>query len=282
SLLWQAVSARSLRCLCRCPPARLMSQQQQQQDQDHEQHKHSQQQQQQEEDAKRRKKLAVLSCALTTSVFAGFYVWKESRLRQLEAQVTQGRVGSESSFGSSSVGRGGGQSDSALAVGGDFRLLDQRGRYVTRAELSGNSGWLLLYFGFCHCPDICPEQMEKMAEVVERLRLDKDPLRITPVFVSIDPERDTPALVKEYIADFSDKFIGLTGTKAEVDEVAKKYRVYYSKGPVDQDGDYIVDHAIIMYLVSPDGSVVDYYGQTKTPREIAGCIAKVVKSHRAA
>jgi protein SCO1/2 len=120
--------------------------------------------------------------------------------------------------------------------------------------------------------------MEKMVKVVERLEKMEDMPPIVPLFITVDPERDSPAVVKSYIKEFSPKIIGLTGTKEQVDKATKAYRVYYSAGPRDGDNDYIVDHTIIMYLINPDGEFVDYYGQLKSDEQVAnGITLSIVK-----
>uniref|UniRef100_A0A8R1DEP6 Transcription initiation factor IIF subunit alpha n=1 Tax=Caenorhabditis japonica TaxID=281687 RepID=A0A8R1DEP6_CAEJA len=167
-------------------------------------------------------------------------------------------------------------------IGGEWELVNTDGKLEGSQELRGN--WLLMYFGFTHCPDICPDEIEKMVKVVKIIESKKEATPIVPVFISVDPERDTIARVKEYCAEFSSKLRGFTGTTEQVNKVAKTFRVYHSQGPRTnkQEDDYIVDHTVIMYLIDPDGQFYDYYGQNRQAEEIANVIQMKVLNKMAA
>uniref|UniRef100_A0A1I7WRS4 Transcription initiation factor IIF subunit alpha n=1 Tax=Heterorhabditis bacteriophora TaxID=37862 RepID=A0A1I7WRS4_HETBA len=165
-------------------------------------------------------------------------------------------------------------------IGGDWELINMKGELEGSEQLKGN--WLLMYFGFTHCPDICPDEIEKMIKVVDILDSDSDKneIPVKPIFISVDPERDTVARVKEYCAEFSPKLQGYTGSIEQVNKVAKTFRVYHSQGPKTTKDEYIVDHTVIMYLIDPDGNFHDYYGQNRNANEIANAIKMKVLKHQ--
>ncbi|KAM9345990.1 protein SCO1 homolog, mitochondrial [Symphorus nematophorus] len=166
------------------------------------------------------------------------------------------------------------------ALGGPFSLIDHNNKPTKSEDFLGQ--WVLIYFGFTHCPDICPDELEKMIEVVDEIDEIKSLPNLTPILITIDPERDTAEAMAAYVKEFSPKLIGLTGTTAQIEEVSRAYRVYYSQGPKDEDNDYIVDHTIIMYLVGPDGGFVEYFGQNKRNVEITNSIAAHMRKYKKA
>ena len=133
---------------------------------------------------------------------------------------------------------------------GDWTLIDcKTEKVITKKDLHGK--WVLMYFGFSHCPDICPETMEKIMDIIDihkaEQKKDSSLPDIQPVFISIDPDRDTPEALAYYLEDYP-HFLGLTGSMAQVKSVCKNYRIYFTKGPQSDDGDYIVDHRKVFLI----------------------------------
>ncbi|KAI0440775.1 SCO1/SenC-domain-containing protein [Xylaria telfairii] len=160
-------------------------------------------------------------------------------------------------------------------VGGDFKLVDHEGRPFSSADLKGR--YSLVYFGFTHCPDICPEELDKMAQMFDLVEAQK-PGAVAPVFITCDPARDDPKVLKSYLAEFHPKFIGLTGTYDEIKSVCKAYRVYFSTPKDVKPGqDYLVDHSIYFYLMDPEGDFVEALGRQHSPQQAANVIVDHVK-----
>lgn len=151
------------------------------------------------------------------------------------------------------------------ALGGPYELIDTHRNKKTNEDFLGK--WHLLYFGFTFCPDVCPEELEKMAEVVDTIEKKKGPDSIVPIFISVDPDRDTPEKIAKYVKQFHPKMVGLTGTHEQIKHICKQFRVYYSRPNPDGNEDYLVDHSIIQYLMAPDGTFVSYYGQNTTAEQ---------------
>jgi protein SCO1/2 len=139
-------------------------------------------------------------------------------------------------------------------VGGPFRLIDQYGTERSDADFRGR--YLLVYFGYSECPDVCPTTLGVMADAFDKLGGKRD--RVVPIFITIDPERDTPKILKDYLKSFGPEFVGLTGSLAKIKAVAKDYRVYFAKHALPGGG-YSLDHSSVIYLMGPDGKFVTYY-----------------------
>jgi protein SCO1/2 len=140
------------------------------------------------------------------------------------------------------------------SLGGPFTLTDQAGHRRGDADYRGR--FVLLYFGYTNCPDVCPTTLTEMADALARLG--GKAARITPLFVTIDPARDKPAVLAAYLHAFGPGFVGLTGSDAEIARLAREYRVYYAKRPVPGGG-YGMDHSGEVYLLGPDGRLIAFY-----------------------
>jgi protein SCO1/2 len=150
------------------------------------------------------------------------------------------------------------------AIGGPFSLVDQTGKPVTEADLKGKPS--LMFFGFTHCPDICPTALFDMTQLYKALGRDADKLQA--YFVSVDPERDTPAILKEYLSSFDPRLRGLTGDPDAVAAMEKAYRVYSKKIPLDGGG-YTMDHTALVYLMDKEGRFVAPFNLKRKPEEAA-------------
>ncbi|KAK7917064.1 hypothetical protein PG985_010672 [Apiospora marii] len=163
-------------------------------------------------------------------------------------------------------------------VGGDFLLQDQNGKPFGSADMKGR--YSLVYFGFTHCPDICPEELDKMAQMFDLVEAER-PGQLVPVFVTCDPQRDDPATLKTYLAEFHPRFVGLTGTYEQIKDVCRAYRVYFSTPRDVKPGqDYLVDHSIYFYLMDPEGDFVEALGRQHSPEAAAKVILDHVKDWR--
>jgi len=158
-------------------------------------------------------------------------------------------------------------------VGGPFNLVDHNGDPFTSEDLKGK--YALVYFGFTHCPDICPDELDKMSDMIDKVKATCGDVLI-PIMISCDPARDKPAILKPYLKEFHDDIIGLTGEYDEIKNTCKEYRVYFSTPPTLKPGqDYLVDHSIYFYLMDPDGDFVEAIGRNFTAEQAA----KVIRDH---
>jgi protein SCO1/2 len=154
-------------------------------------------------------------------------------------------------------------------IGGPFSLTDQDGRTVTDRDLKGRP--FLMFFGFTHCPDVCPTALFEVSEIMRALGPDAD--RVRALFVTVDPERDTPATLKDYLSSFDPHLSALTGDPEAVAAMAKAYRVYYKKVPLSEGG-YTMDHTAIVYLMNKDGKFVSPFNIKRPPDVAAADLRK--------
>lgn len=195
-----------------------------------------------------RNKQALIPYLLLVLVLAGAILWHESQLVPgLGRTVTTG----------------------VAQVGGPFHLTDQTGKAVTEQDYHGR--YMLIYFGYSFCPDVCPTTLGVMAEALQKLGSDSN--RVVPIFITIDPERDTPKVLADYMKAFGPQFVGLTGSPAAIKDVEKEYRVYAVKRPLDPSkgnaGGYGMDHSSVLYLMGPNGKLVSFYDEAISPDDLA-------------
>ena len=155
------------------------------------------------------------------------------------------------------------------AIGGPFQLVDQAGQAVTEKNMQGRP--TLIFFGFTHCPDICPTSLFEISEVLRAMGKDAD--RVNAWFISVDPERDTSAAMKDYLSSFDPHLEGLTGKPEQVAKVISAYRVCARKVPL-KDGDYTMDHTALIYLMDRDGRFVSPFNLKRTPEQAAADLKK--------
>ncbi|XP_038976560.1 protein SCO1 homolog 2, mitochondrial-like [Phoenix dactylifera] len=159
------------------------------------------------------------------------------------------------------------------AIGGPFRLFDTEKNLVTESNLQGN--WTLMYFGYTSSPDVGPEEVKKMAEVIQILESEHN-FKITPIFVTIDPQRDSPAQLRAYLGEFDSRIIGLTGPIAAVRQMAQEYRIYFKK--VDEEGqDYLVECSHNMYLLDPNMEILRCFGVEYDALQLSNAIMMEMK-----
>jgi protein SCO1/2 len=163
--------------------------------------------------------------------------------------------------------------DAGLTIGGSFALTDQFGKPRTDGDFRGQ--YMLVFFGFTNCPDICPIELQTMTDALDQLGADA--AKVTPIFITVDPARDTPEALRDYVANFHPRLVALTGTPEAVGAVAKSYRVFYAKAtggnaPSDPAA-YIMDHTAIVYLMGPDGRYLTHF----SPGTAADAMAQGVR-----
>ena len=181
---------------------------------------------------------------------------------------------SELLVGSAEDRNPGGSSSAAASVGGPFTLVDQDGETVTEETFRGK--YMLIYFGFTFCPDVCPTELGVMTSALKALGEDAE--KVQPIFITIDPERDTPEVMARYVQLFHPRLVGLTGTPEQIDRVAKSYHVFYRKAADEtSSAEYTMDHSSIVFLMGPDGEYLKLFPPQTPPDKMAEAIASYIE-----
>jgi len=168
------------------------------------------------------------------------------------------------------TGQFGGNGPGPSAIGGSFELVDQDGKTITDKDMKGAP--LLVFFGYTHCPDICPTTLFELSEMLHAMGKDAD--RIHALFITVDPERDTAPVMKDYLSSFDPHLRGATGSPKAIEAVEKDYRVVARKVPVGDKGDYSMDHSALVYLMDKQGRFVAPFNLKRTPAESAEALRK--------
>ena len=161
-------------------------------------------------------------------------------------------------------------------LGGPFELIDMNGERFTERDLKGR--YSLLYFGYTYCPDVCPTELTLIAGALDRLGSLRERFRV--IMVSVDPERDTPEVLKEYMANFGPAFIGLTGSPEQIRHMAKIWRAYYRKVPDENGEGYSMDHSAVTYLLDEKGRYLRHFAYGTPPERMAGGILEAIRAPR--
>ena len=190
--------------------------------------------------------IGLLVCGVLVSAAAGYWLWWA-----LEGKPEQGRP----------------------SVGGPFELIDGDGRTVTEQDFRGRH--MLVYFGFTFCPDVCPTTLFSASRALDEIG-PALAAKVRLVFISIDPARDTPEVVKDYAGHFHPGTVGLTGTPEQVGAAARAWRIYFRKADPEEDGGYLVDHSSILFLMDGDGRYVTHFGHEATAADMAAALKRLL------
>ncbi len=188
----------------------------------------------------------LIACGAIVAALAGYWLWWA-----LEGRPEEGRP----------------------SVGGPFELIDGDGRKVTERDFRGRH--MLVYFGYTFCPDVCPTTLFSASQALDGIGPDLA-AKVRLAFVSIDPERDTPEVVKEYAGHFHPGTVGLTGTPEQVAAAARSFRIYYRKAAPDEDGSYLVDHSSILFLMDGEGRYVTHFTHEATADDMAAALKRLL------
>jgi cytochrome oxidase Cu insertion factor (SCO1/SenC/PrrC family) len=164
------------------------------------------------------------------------------------------------------------QGSGTALIGGPFALTNQDGRQVTEKDFLGR--YMLVFFGYTYCPDICPTELQVMTAAIDMMG--EDGKAIAPVFVTVDPQRDTPEVIKAYVENFGPDLVGLTGAPEDIASVTKAYRVYYAKAGDTASDEYLMDHSSIIYLMGRDGRFVKHFSYTADAPGLAKALKEAI------
>lgn len=166
------------------------------------------------------------------------------------------------------------QAQNRALIGGPFELTDHQGNRVTEKDYAGQ--YKLIYFGFTYCPDVCPTELQTMSAALEEMGENAE--KVQPLLITIDPERDTPEALAQYVGHFHSRLVGLTGTPEEIAAAAKAYRVYYAKvEDENSSAEYTMDHSSVLYFMGPDGSFLTHFGPGTAPSAMAQRMNKLIE-----
>jgi protein SCO1/2 len=155
-------------------------------------------------------------------------------------------------------------SEGQAQIGGPYHLKDQNGKQVSNGDFRGR--YQLIYFGYSYCPDVCPTTLAAIAQALYQLGAGAS--AIVPIFITVDPARDNPAVLKSYLAAFDPRFIGLTGNQNQISAVEKEFHIYAQKRSLSK-GAYAMDHSSVIYLLGPEGRLIAYYSGSISPQKLA-------------
>ena len=166
-----------------------------------------------------------------------------------------------------------------LKIGGPFSLTDHTGKAVTEKDYAGQ--YKLTYFGFTYCPAICPTELQKISQVIKALEKNEPELAVDvqPLFITVDPERDTVSVMKDYVSLFHPKMVGLTGTRPQIDFVSKAYRIFAKRVDDPEQQDYTMDHSSYVYFMGPDEKPLGIYRMDDDADYIYNDVLKFLRSH---
>lgn len=203
--------------------------------------------------------MGIMLLALVSIAVAAFVAWQQ--ISEMKTSATAESAGFTA----------------AVKIGGPFSLTNHLGEKVS--DSTYRDQFMFVYFGYGYCPDVCPTELANMAAALDVLGEKAEAVR--PVFITVDPERDSVEFLAEYVTQFHDRFVGLTGTLPEIASVAKSYRVFYRKATEPGSTEYLMDHSSFVYLMGPDGQFLTMFRGATNPESIAKTIGAYIEKRKA-